>query len=92
MENLPESESLCCVYLVRQDEAVGAEYEHGCVQISPLLSKTGSPSALSPLGSALSITVKHTLRVCNHRDTGWPESCAVLRVVSSPECCPDCDS
>jgi hypothetical protein len=34
MENLPESVSLYCVYLVGQDEAVGAECEQGCAQVS----------------------------------------------------------
>ena len=33
MENLPESVSLYCVYLVGQDEAVGAECEQGCAQV-----------------------------------------------------------
>ena len=69
LENLPESVSLCCVYLVRQDEALGAECEQGCAQgeLSLLLPLTGSPSALSPPDYALSTTVKHKLRVCGHR-------------------------
>ena len=38
MENLPESESLCCVYLLGQDEAVGAECEQGCAQVGSVRS------------------------------------------------------
>ena len=35
MENLPESVSLCCVYL-GQDEAVGAECEQDCDQVGSI--------------------------------------------------------
>ena len=59
MENLPESVSLCCVYLLGQDEAVG---------VYDIL--WGDSLIVSPLASALSPTMKHMLRVCGHKDTG----------------------
>lgn len=33
MKELPESGSLCCVYLLGQDEAVAAECEQSCAQV-----------------------------------------------------------
>lgn len=93
MEKLQESVSLYCVYLVGQDEAVGAECEQGCAQVSSVSYYLWwvHSSAVSPPGSAL-ITVRHMLRVCDDRDTGWPEPCPVLRIMSSPGCCLDCGS
>ena len=33
MKELPESGSLCCVYLLGQDETVVAECEQGCAEV-----------------------------------------------------------
>ena len=79
MENLPESVSLCCVYLLGQDEAVAAECEHGCAQVCSLCCDLwwGHSLIVSPLASALSPTMKHMLRVCDLKDTvkAWALSC-----------------
>ena len=71
MENLPESESLCCVYLLGQDEAVAAERDQGCARCaqSVLICDKVIPR-LSTLCSALSTTMRHMLRVFDHKDTG----------------------
>lgn len=79
MKKLPESGSLCWVYLLGQDEAVAAECEQGCAQVGsvPFDLWWDHTSTVSPLGSVLSITMRHMLRVWSHKDTGkaWALPC-----------------
>lgn len=67
------------LYLVGQDEAVGAECEQGCVQVelSPLSSVTWSLlSSVTSWLCSLHPCEPHT-EICDHRTQGWPEPCSV---------------
>ena len=80
MENLPESVSLHCVFL-GQDEAVGAEFD----RTVPRLAQCAVAPQLLLLSCALSITMKHMLRFCDHNDTGMPEPCCDPRIMSTKD-------
>ena len=74
METLPESESLCCVYLedtMRQWElSVNRTVPRWaqCVVIFDGVTPWLCHSRLC------SVTMRHMLRVCDHKDTGKPRS------------------